>query len=101
VDNNAYEIDTNFDIYFQNKTYRTFYVNTNCFVNFQSFSYVHSGMDKFTLPRIMIEANNNVAINLTIKATADNITVHYKGYNFNTSNSQYIEWYLTFYRVPY
>jgi hypothetical protein len=84
VDDDTYEINTNFDIYFQNKTYRTFYVSTNSYVIFQDISYIYYDRDRLTLPGIMIEAQDNIAISLTVKITADNITVYYKGYNYNS-----------------
>jgi hypothetical protein len=77
VYNVTYAIPTNFDIYFRNSTYRTFYVSTNSCVSFQNISWDSI----FKVPIIMIDANSNVAINLTVKSTADNITIYYRGYN--------------------
>lgn len=52
-------------------------------------------------PKILIEGRDNVAVSLIVRSTSANVTVYYKGYNYMTSSSRYIEWILTFYNSPF
>lgn len=101
-DDAAYAIFSPFSIIFQNNSYRTFYVNTNSYITFGSLSNARSNLTtSVRYPRILIEGRDNVALSLIVKSTPDNITVRYKGYNYDTPATRTIEWVLTFYNSPY
>lgn len=97
TDDSYTQVDLPFSIMFAGTSYTRFFVCSNSYITFVTGYSSYSGLDQISVPRLLIDAKDNYANNITTNATSDNVTIYYRGYRFDTSITGNLEWNLTFF----
>lgn len=104
-DDSAFCIQLSFSVRFQAANYTRLCVCSNSYVTFGggdagpcTFNY---STDPIPYPKLLIDAADNVANNITVVATTVNATIHFRGARYNSTGPGLIEWKLSFFAEAY
>ena len=97
TDDSFTQVDLPFSIRFAGASYTRFYVCSNSYITFVTGYNSYSGLDQISVPRLLIDATDNYAYNITTNATSDNVTIYYRGCRYISSITGVLEWKLTFF----
>ena len=86
-DDEAFPINLPFSIRFQGTSYTRFYICSNSFITFGRSSTANYNFERVRFPKLLIDAANNVAISMTVNVAANNVTIHYFGKRYGSSDT--------------
>jgi hypothetical protein len=97
TDDSSTQVDLPFSIRFAGTSYTRFYVCSNSYITFGGENYNYDFLEQISLPKLLIDATDNYAYNITTNATSDNVTIYYRGRRYSSSITGVLEWKLTFF----